>query len=65
MSNHEDRVYRVACYIADGLTEGNEQFDEMSEIMRIKCTHAADSVLRHFILEPRWPSKAPEFGSND
>lgn len=58
---HEARVYRVACVIADGMSCGNEQYDNMPEGMRERCTWAADNILRHFILEPVWPHKAPEF----
>lgn len=58
----EDRVNRIACIIADGFTEGNEQFHEANEMTQLRYKFAAENVLRHFELSPYFPNKAPEFG---
>ena len=59
--SEKDRIDRVACIIADGFTEGNEQFHEANEMTKLCYMFAAENVLRHFELFPYFPNKAPEF----
>ena len=57
----EDRINRVACIIADGFTEGNEQFHEADEMTKLRYIFASENVLRHFELFPYFPNKSPDF----